>query len=195
MARPIANVTGVILAGGKSSRMGQDKACLSLSGKTLFSVNLELLRTYFNEVMIAGDRPDLAQPDLPSIPDICPGSSLGGLYTGLMSAETDWIFVTPCDMPYPDGRILELLFSLHAGADAVVPQTPHGYEPVFAFYHKNCLPVFSDALKSGRKSIHSLFPLLNVHFLTWQNMPADWQKNFMNINTPEDLAKIRKDHK
>lgn len=187
---PILGVTGVILAGGKSLRMGEDKAYLPVKGKTLFSVNLGLLRTYFSQVIIAGDRPDLEQPDLPSVPDIFPGSALGGLYTGLASAETDWIFVLPCDMPFPDGRIVEMLFSLHEGSDAVVPETPNGYEPVFAFYHKNCLPIFEDALKAGRKSIFSLYPDLNVRFLNWREMPEGWEKSMLNINTREDLRNI-----
>jgi molybdopterin-guanine dinucleotide biosynthesis protein A len=187
----ISGVTGVILAGGKSFRMGEDKANLPVNGKTLFSVNLDLLRMYFSRVIIAGDRPDLARPDVPYIPDIFPGSALGGLYTGLKSVDTDWIFVIPCDMPFPDGRILEQLHSMYQGTDAVIPETPKGYEPVFAFYHKNCLPTFERALQEGRKSIFSLYPKLNVRFLKWQDMPEGWEKSLLNVNTPEDLKKVK----
>ena len=189
-----SDVTGVLLAGGRSTRMGCDKVRIEVSGQTVFSRALDLLQQLFSRVIIAGNRPDLALPGIPAIPDIYPGSALGGLYTGLKSAETDWIFVTPCDMPYPDNHIVDLLFRLHEGADAVVPQTPGGYEPVFAFYHKRCLPVFEDALKRGRKSIFALYPQLNVRVLEWWKMPADWEKSMLNINTPEDLERIKKDH-
>jgi len=174
--------------------MGCDKVSIEVSGQTVFSRSLDFHEQLFSRVIIAGNRPELALPGIPVIPDIYPGSALGGLYTGLKSAETDWIFVTPCDMPYPDSAIVDLLFRLHEGADAVVPQTPGGYEPVFAFYHKRCLTVFEDALKRGRKSIFTLYPQLNVRFLEWQNMPAGWEKSMLNINTPQDLEKIKKDH-
>ena len=189
-----SDVTGVLLAGGKSTRMGSDKVNLEVSGQTVFERSLDFLQQLFSRVIIASNRPELALPGIPAIPDIFPGSALGGIFTGLKSAETDWVFVTPCDMPYPDSRIVELLFRLHEGADAIVPLTPSGYEPVFAFYHKKCLPVFEDALKRGRKSIFALYPQLNVRFLEWQNMPADWEKSMLNINTPEDLERVKKDH-
>ena len=189
-----SDVTGVLLAGGKSTRMGCDKASIEVSGQTVFSRSLDFLQQLFSRVIIAGNRPGLALPEIPAVPDIYPGSALGGLYTGLKSAETDWIFVTPCDMPYPDSDIVDLLFRLHEGADAVVPQTPGGYEPVFAFYHKRCLPIFEDALIRGRKSIFALYPQLNVRFLEWQDMPAGWEKSMLNINTPEDLERIKKGH-
>lgn len=171
--------------------MGRDKASIEVSGRPLFSPALELLRQYFETVIIAGNRPDLAQEDIPALPDIYPGSALSGLYTGLLAARTDWVFVIPCDMPYPDTRLLKLLFELREGADAVVPQTPVGYEPVFALYHKRCLPVFEGALKAGRKSIFALYPLLNVRTLKWRDMPSGWEKSLTNINTPEDLRKIK----
>lgn len=184
------DMTGVLLAGGRSVRMGCDKARIELAGQTLVSRSLDLLRRYFSRVLIAGDRPDLAQPGIPAIPDIYPGSSLGGLHTGLRAAETDWIFVVPCDMPYPDPRILELLASRRNGFDAVVPRTPNGYEPVFALYRKRCLPIMEAMLQDGRYRIHDFYQELNVHFLDWQQLPDGWQRSLLNINTPAELARI-----
>jgi molybdopterin-guanine dinucleotide biosynthesis protein A len=192
-AKPITNVTGVLLAGGKSRRMGRDKASLVLNGQALYSRSLELLCGYFQKIMISGDRPDLVSEKIPGIPDIYPGSALGGIFTSLHAAETDWIFVSPCDMPYPDSQILEMLLEKRNGVDAVVPETPEGYEPVFALYHKNCLPIFEKALQQGRKRIISLYPELNVHFLNWRDMPGGWETSLMNINTPEDIAKIKEE--
>ena len=186
-----SDVTGVLLAGGKSRRMGQDKAGLVINDQALYTRSLQLLRRYFQKVIISGDRPDLSTQSIPSIPDMYPGSALGGIFTSLHTAETDWIFVTPCDMPHPDERILEMLLELRGCSDAVVPRGQQGYEPVFALYHKNCLPVFEAALQQGRKSIFSLYPQLNIHYLNCQDMPAGWEKSLMNINTPEDLIKAK----
>jgi len=187
----IKDATGVLLAGGKSRRMGRDKASIKLSGRPLYFPALALLRQHFQTVIIAGDRPDLAQDDIPSIPDTYPGSALGGLHAGLSAALTEWIFVIPCDLPYPDVRLLKKLYELREGVDAVVPQTPAGYEPVFALYHKRCIPVFEAALKAGKRSIFSLYPQLNVRFLKWHDMPEGWERSLLNINTQEDLLKIK----
>ncbi len=175
--------------------MGRDKASIELSGRPLFSRALEWLCQHFSTVTIAGDRPDLELDDITSIPDLYPGSALGGLFTALSAAKTDWVFVMPCDMPHPDTRLLNLLFELREGADAVVPKTLAGYEPLFAFYHKRCLAVFEDALKNGRNSIFALYPQLQVRCLQWQDMPHGWEKSLTNINTPEELESFKEGHK
>ena len=189
----IDNITGVLLAGGKSLRMGHDKARIEISGRLLLSRSLDLLRHHFATVLIAGDRPDLARPDISSIPDIYPGSALGGLYTGLQSAKTDWIFVAPCDMPYPDAQILKLLVKHRDGFDAVVPRTPAGYEPVFALYHKRCLPHMEEMLQQGLYRIYDFYQRINIHYLHWQQMPDGWERALLNINTPQQLSRLKKE--
>ena len=187
------NITGVLLAGGKSLRMGQDKARIEVNGNPLLSRSLKLLRRHFPSVLIAGDRPDLATADIPAISDIYPGSALGGLYTGLQAARTDWVFVAPCDMPYPDEKILELLLNCRNGADAVVPRTPQGYEPVFALYHKNCLPHMEEMLQQGQYRIYDFYQRIKVHYLDWSQMPTGWERSLLNINTPEQLEELQKE--
>ena len=189
----INETTGVLLAGGKSLRMGHDKARIEIGGQPLLSRSLDLLCRYFTTVLIAGDRPDVARPGIPAIPDIYPGSALGGLYTGLQSAQTEWIFVAPCDMPYPDPKILELLLKQRDGADAAVPRTPHGYEPVFALYHKNCLPHMEAMLQQGQYRIYDFYQRIKVNYLDWQQMPAGWERSLLNINTPEQLEQLQKE--
>ena len=181
------DITGVLLAGGKSRRMGVDKARIVVGGRTLFSISLDLLRQYFQIVFIAGDRPDLATESVVTIPDIYPGSALGGLYTGLHFAQTDWIFVAPCDMPYPDPRILELLINRRNGFDAVVPRTPEGYEPVFALYHKRCLKQMVKMLQLGQYRIYDFYQRINISYLEWHQMPEGWERALLNINTPDQL--------
>ncbi len=187
------DVTGILLAGGRSRRMGQDKAHIAVAGQTLFTRSLELLRHYFASVLIAGDRPDLTLPGIPAVPDIYPGSALGGLYTGLVTATTDWIFVAPCDMPYPDGRIVELLLERRNGCDAVVPRTPEAFEPVFALYHKRCLPHMEKMLRRGQYQIYDFYQRIAVNFLDWHQMPDGWERSLININTREQLDRIKKE--
>ncbi len=191
--RPLPDLTGVLLAGGRSRRMGRDKAQLEIAGKTLFERSLELLREFCTTVLIAGDRPDLARPGLPALPDLYPGSALGGLYTGLAAAQTEWILVAPCDMPFPDRRIVTRLLQHRAGADAVVPRTPKGYEPVFALYHKNCLPLMAEMLSQGEFRIYDFYQRITIRFLDPPELPAGWERTLINLNTPEDLARIEEE--
>ena len=187
------DVTGILLAGGQSRRMGRDKARTEINGEMLFTRSLALLQHYFPSVMIAGDRPDLTQPGIPVIADIFPGSALGGLYTGLQSAHTEWIFVAPCDMPYPDGRLVELLLAQRHGVDAVVPRTPNGNEPVFAVYHRNCLPHMEEMLRNGQHRSYDFYQRIAIRYLDWQQMPDGWEQALLNLNHPEQLAMIGKD--
>jgi molybdopterin-guanine dinucleotide biosynthesis protein A len=185
------DVTGVLLAGGKSQRMGQDKALLQLDGKTLFERSLSLLIQFFFHILIAGERPDLERPGIPAICDFYPGSALGGLHTGLQAAKTDWIFVAPCDMPYPDARIVERLLAARSGFDAVVPRTPEGYEPVFALYHKNCLPQMEAMLQQNEFRIYDFYQRIAIRYLDPAELPEGWQRSLININTPAQLARIK----
>lgn len=187
------DTTGVLLAGGASKRMGYDKALIKLTGGALYTRCLDLLRLYFRTVIIAGNRPDLSCQSIRAIPDLYPGSALGGLYTALRSAQTDWIFVAPCDMPYPDSRILELLIENRNGFDAVVPRTPEGYEPVFALYHKKCLPVMAAMLKRGEYRIYDFYQKIKIYYLYWHQMPDGWERSLLNLNTPEQLEQLRRE--
>ena len=187
------DVTGVLLAGGKSRRMGQDKARLTFNGRPLVDRTLELLESLFRRIIIAGDRPDLARENLPAIPDIFPGSALGGLHTGLQAATTDWIFAAPCDMPFPDARIVEKLLQQRTGYDAVVPRTPDGYEPVFALYHKNCLPQMEALLRNNQFRIYDFYQRIRIRYLDPPELPAGWQRALLNLNTPSQLAGLKEE--
>jgi len=187
------DVTGVILAGGRSRRMGRDKATLEINGQTLFDRTLAMLHGIFREVLIAGDRPDLATAQVPCVPDIYPGSALGGMHAALKAAATPWVFVTPCDLPYPDERLIRLMLGHRQGYDVVIPRTPQGLEPVFALYHKNCLTLMEKMLRQGDYRIYDFYPQVSVHYLDVQNFSADWQRALLNLNTPEDLRRLKQE--
>ena len=187
------DVTGVLLAGGKSRRMGQDKAGLVLAGQTLADRMLDWLGNHFPQLLIAGDRPDLVRPEVDYFPDIYTGSSLGGLHNGLLHAQTDWIFAVACDMPFPDTQLLTPMLEQRDNSAAVVLKTPSGYEPLFALYHKRCLPVLEQLLKDQKFRIHGFFELIEVMALDPTQFVPDWHKSLSNLNTPEDFNKVQQD--
>lgn len=184
------DVTGVILAGGNSSRMGQDKATLRLEGVSLFERTLQTFQKLFQNILIAGDRPDLARDGIPAIADIYPGSALGGLYTALFTAKTPWIFVAPCDMPYPDPTLIRDILARREGYDVVVPNTCDGFEPLFACYHKNCLEAISLMLKDRRYCVYDFYPQVRACHLHEDELPYGWSRSLRNVNTPEDFKSL-----
>ncbi|KAF0217266.1 MAG: molybdopterin-guanine dinucleotide biosynthesis protein [Geobacteraceae bacterium] len=187
------DITGVILVGGKSRRMGRDKAFLEVSGKPLFERVLDAFRDSFDRVILVGNREErFAGYGLPVLPDIYPGSALGGLYTGLHNAETEYVFVSSCDLPFPSREVLRYLCSLRDGFDAVVPSTTHGYEPLFALYSKSCLEPIRTLLDSGDFCAYAYYPQVRVRHVAYEELARfDGDgRAFLNVNTPEEFAKI-----
>lgn len=190
MALDFTDVTGVILAGGRSSRMGRDKATLLVGGSVLYGRILSLFRQLFPAVLISGDRPDLAEAGVGIVPDVYAGSALGGLYSALQAARTPWVFVAACDMPFPDRRIIEAILSRRSGQDLVVPRTDDGLEPLFACYRKTCLPSMQRMLEAGQYRIYDFYDELRARYLEQDELPRGWRRSLLNVNTPEELRSI-----
>ena len=187
------DVTGMILVGGKSRRMGTDKAFIRVGGVPLFERVLSVFRESFSEILLVGDRGErFAGYQLRVVPDIYPGSSLGGLYTGLYHAGTERVFVSPCDMPFPSAGLLRYLCSLSASHDAVVPQTGRGFEPLFAVYAKKCLKAMKELLDGGNLRVFDLYRHVDTLFVSGAGLaPFDpGGRAFVNVNTPEELESL-----
>ncbi len=193
--REFDDVTGLILAGGRSSRMGRDKATLKVSGESLFERILRVMQDLFTTVLIAGDRPDLARPDVPCYPDLYPGSALGGIYTGLVEAQTPLVFVSACDMPYPDPHLIRRILLHREGYDVVVPRTPDGLEPLFAMYRKSCLASIYEMLRSGEYRVYDFYPQVRVRYLGVEELVSGWEWSLMNVNTPEQYDAVKENEK
>jgi molybdenum cofactor guanylyltransferase len=190
-------VTGVILAGGKSRRMGKDKRYLVVGEETLLDRGLSVLRSTFQEVLvvIAQDSPPLGV-DAKVVRDLVPESgSLGGLYTGLMEAVTPWIFVVACDMPFLDQAVITQFTSRRATADIVMAKLATRLHPMHALYGKRCLPVLEQMIQARQLKIQELVShaSLRVRYVTELDLltiDPSW-RSFQNVNTPADLEAAR----
>lgn len=190
-----ADVTGVILAGGRSTRMGRDKATLMIAGQTLFGRTLAMMREIFPRVLIAGTRNDLATAEVPCVPDLFPGSALGGLHGGLTAVATPWMFAVPCDLACPDPAMVRFILKHRNGWDIVVPRTPGGFEPVFALYHKNCFGPMEAMLTRGEYRIYDLYNQMRVRYLDADTLPGGWEHALRNLNTPQDFQQMEEDER
>ena len=191
----LTDITGVILVGGKSRRMGQDKAFLELDGKPLIERLLLVFQECFSRtVLVGGSVERFSAYGVPVLVDIYPGSSLGGLYSGLCNAEDQHIFVASCDMVRPNPFVIRQICSLKSDYDAVVPIRSHGFEPLCALYSKSCLSVMKNQLKNGNFRILDLYPQLRIRPVPYDELVTlDADSNaFLSVNTPEEFEAIWK---
>jgi len=183
-----------LISGGRSSRMGQDKALMPFLGRPLIQRVLERLASVGEQVILSTNRPaDYAFLDLPSYPDIKPDcGSLGGLYTALSVAGHSIIAAVACDMPFANPALFkyEWLLLRQTGADVVIPSTPEGLEPLHAVYRRDtCLPVVQAALEAGNLKMISWLPEVSVRIVSPGEV-AQFDPHslaFWNLNTPEEF--------
>lgn len=189
-------MTGVILAGGKSRRMGANKAFLKVEGGRLIDRQVRLFRAVFRQVIIVTGTPlDYLDQEATIVTDILPGKgALGGIYTGLFFAAEEHAFVAACDMPFLNRAFLEYMIGVAAGYDIVVPAPPDGLQPLHAVYGRRCLPVIKSLLDRNRLQIKELYPsqrLLEIPPAVLGLFdPAG--RMFLNINTPDDLESLQR---
>ncbi|ACV64221.1 molybdopterin-guanine dinucleotide biosynthesis protein MobB subunit [Desulfofarcimen acetoxidans DSM 771] len=189
------NISGIILAGGKSSRMGTNKALLDIDGIPLIERVARIIAPVCSEIIIAGgDEKTYGHTGYKIIPDIYPGCGpLSGIHAGLLSAKHFYSFVAACDIPYPNVQTIQLLTKSIEDYDVVMLSIQNHLEPLFSIYSKNFAAVAETALKQGIYKIIDLIPLTRwkTFELQTSDMIFDQQKNLMNANTPEDFKKAK----
>ncbi len=184
-------MTGVVLAGGRSTRMGTNKALLEFGGVRIIERLLQTLRPLFSEVaIVASDATAYSYLGVPVWPDRIPGTgALGGLYTAVVSSAFPQTFCIACDMPYPNAAVIAYLQRLAPDSDVVVPRTADGYQPLHAVYGKGCTAAMESLLRAGRLKIDQLFPLVRLRVVDEEELrPIDPLLHaFVNVNTREEL--------
>lgn len=184
-------IGAAILAGGRSLRMGTNKALLTLGGARLIEVLLDAIRPLFAEVMIVANDPDTyASLGVSVFPDRIPEKgSLGGIYTAVLHSALPRTFCIACDMPFPNPAVMAYLCQAAPGYDVVVPRTADGYQPLHAIYGKACLPHMEAMIRADRLKIDRLFPAVRVRTVAEDELRAldPTLRCFVNVNTREEL--------
>jgi len=191
------DVTGILLAGGKSRRMGIDKRFLKLGGDTLVRRALSIYERLFTEILIvvAEPVPELTDRGHHVVTDLIPNcAALGGLYTGLSLSRNPRVFVAACDMPFLNPDIIGHLVEC-CGDDVVMPKLRTGLQPMHAVYAKTCLPYFKRMMANNNLSIQAVLEHheLRVRLVAEEVLQTfDPQLlSFLNLNTPEDAELAR----
>ena len=191
-------VTGVILAGGQSRRMGENKALMELGDDSLIGHVIHCMQNVTDELLLITNNPTAyAHLDVRMHGDILPGTgALGGIYTGLTHASHEAVLCVACDSPFLNPSLLTYLVSVLDEYDAVMPETyAHRkdtqitLQTLCAAYSKRCLPIIELMLGESELRVHALQERAHIKRVSpevWQAFDPDGM-SFFNINTPEDF--------
>jgi molybdopterin-guanine dinucleotide biosynthesis protein A len=181
--------TLLILAGGRSRRMGRDKAALPAGDGTLVAHLVRRLAPVGSETIVAGSLHDPDPPGVRRIDDRFPGMGpLAGIHAGLLAANSPWVWAVACDLPDVEPGLGTLLCSLAVGVDAVVPRLDAGPEGLCAVYDRSLAPRIASFLESGERRVQDLLAGLDVRYVTAAEIRrVDPElRSFRNLNTPAD---------
>ena len=191
----MSKVTGVILAGGKSRRMGTDKALLSVGRDAMIERAVAELSKVCAGVLISGCGEETGRRlGLKVVPDLIEGMGpLSGIHAALLAAQSDKCLVVPCDMPFLSAELAEVMIRQSEGYDVAVPQHGDYLQPLFAVYDHSCIQAIEEALRNNRHKVVDFYPRMRVNYVseTILQAAADIDTVFFNVNTPLELEKAR----
>lgn len=178
------SAAAAVLVGGRSSRMGLDKATIRLGTETMLERICRVLEQVVPRVLLIGGN---------GVPDLYPNEGpLGGIITALTTARADLCFVAPCDHPLLCEALVRRLLTIaeKSGCDAVMPRLSSGIEPLHAVYARSCLEPTRRAFESGLRAPHALGDHLQVCYVEEDELRRfdPHLRSFFNVNTPADAA-------
>jgi molybdopterin-guanine dinucleotide biosynthesis protein A len=193
-------ISCIVLAGGKSLRLGHDKVLERVGNTSLLEQVISRIDSLSKEIIIVTAKkrtfaPLANHPKVKTVSDIFPGQgSLGGIYTGLVKSDSFYNLVVAADMPFLNEALLRYMIEVSDGFDFVLPRVENLFEPLHAIYSRNCIQPIETILKQGKKVIVELFDYVKVRYVDDEevNRFDPQHLSFFNINTKEDLEKAKK---
>ena len=182
-------VTGIILAGGKSSRMGKDKCLTKFNEKNLIEYTIEIFKPISDKIIISTNKAEHSQFGYETIKDeFIDCGAIGGIHSTLKNAETEINIIAPCDMPFISIELFEFLLQKIGNYNAVIPIFNGKVEPLTGVYSRNILPIVENQIRNKKFKILSLLENINTNFIEiTPTLPFYSEKMFTNINYLEDL--------
>jgi len=189
------SLTGIILSGGKSVRMGRDKAFIEIDGIPIIQRIYDIFQKIFTEIIIVTNQKEFYSGFKAKIVSdlIINNGALGGLYTGLFFSSNPYSFCVACDMPFLKESMIQYLIKQANEYDVIVPRTEDGLQPLHAVYSKNCLESIKNIIGMGKYKIIDFYPLVKTkiieesEFISLDINLNLMRESFVNINTPGEL--------
>ena len=191
-------MTGIVLAGGQSTRLGTAKALLRLGDKTFLELAVSAVRPFCRRTIVVAAATGWSLPDLGDctvVADETPGlGPLGGLVTGLAASDDEWHLTLACDLPLVRPKLLELIVGEAVAAAAVVPRAGGRLHPLLAAYARSCLAPARASLEAGRRAMTALLDQVQVKFIEEAQLREADQDlaSFINVNTWDDYRALRR---
>lgn len=191
---PTPRVAGIVLAGGKNSRMGgHDKAFLRVGQRPIVERTLDLFRDVFSEIVVVSNTPDkYAGYGVEVAGDEFPGAGpLAGIHSGLGRVRAPYAFVAACDMPYLRPEAIAFLLDRVSDQEALIPIWDGDIEPLHAVYATALRPRIEAALRRGVRGIREFLPTARVEYVSEADLRdvRGAAESFCNVNTPEEAAR------
>jgi molybdenum cofactor guanylyltransferase len=188
----------IILSGGKSSRMGTNKALLKLNEKTTIERMVDTLKIYFDDIILVTNEMESYQfLGVKMVSDHYPGKGpLAGFHAGLMASDYDVNFITACDMPFISGELAATLVNMIDHHDALVPVINGKMQTLCGVFQKKNVTKIEECIENGRLPIKQLLDHLNVLYVTEKELQAytniDLERVFFNMNHPHEYEDAKK---
>jgi len=183
--------SGVILAGGRSSRMKFNKAFAEIGGRPVINIIIDKFSRLFDETIIISNEPQLyEQLGLDIYPDVYPRMGpVSGIHSGLYHAHYDAAFVSGCDVPFINMELVEYMINNLGDYDSVVPEIDSYLQPLSAVYSRKCLPVLTACLQNNKVKLIRIFEELNAKVLPRYELEKFGivEEIFLNVNDIEAL--------
>ena len=189
----IPDISAYILAGGKSSRFGENKALYNYEGTPLIQRIVLTVRAVIPRVGIIANQPELYTfLDLPVYTDIIPGlGPMGGIYTALRHSSTRYVFIAACDMPCISPEVIEYMISVAGNHDVTIPWNDNFYEPLHAIYSRSCLGTIESMIERDERRVSAFLETeaVSIRRVLFDEIStiADPSSIFRNINFKADL--------
>lgn len=185
--------TGIILAGGKSSRMGKEKANLKLGNKTFIEIILQTISPLCSDILISTNNRHLNFPGTESVPDLIKNiGPLGGIYTCLKYSDKFKNIVVTVDTPFISSNLLKYVLDQSENFDVTYCEHNNKEHPLIGVFTKNFLKVIENDIQKGKyKMLNSIYKSKSKKLLIKKDHPVYTDKLFLNINDPTDLQNLQ----
>jgi molybdopterin-guanine dinucleotide biosynthesis protein A len=181
-------ITGIILAGGKSTRMGTDKALIQIEGKTLIERIIEVCQPICSEILISSNNLEHEKSGFQIITDeIQNCGPIGGIFSCLKKSVTNWNFIVSVDTPFVTNDFVQFLAGQTENCDVVVPVHSGEKEPLIALYNRSCLREIQNQIEHREYKMHHLIAKLNTCYVDASEWIGKTPLLFKNLNRPDDL--------
>ncbi|TVQ16034.1 MAG: molybdenum cofactor guanylyltransferase [Bacteroidetes bacterium] len=187
---PISRVTGIILAGGKSSRFGSNKALFEYQGKKLVEYSIEILHPLCGQLLLSTNQPEIfAFTGLQTVSDVYPDCGpVGGIHACLQQSTTEHNLVTGCDLPWLDTRLFEYILGCSPSYQVVMPMHKGFKETMASYYHQSCAETLEKALQEKHYKIFDAIAPLKTFYPEIDEQDFYSEKLFANVNYREDIG-------